>query len=134
MCPICLAFNTLIDTPNGQIFVQDVEVGMSVWTQDVSGNRTLALVEKVSKTLVPETHKVVHLILSDGRELFVSPGHPTTYGHTVGDLLTGDLYDAATVVSAGLVPYFEKFTYDILPSGQTGFYYASGIVLDSTLH
>ena len=133
MCPICLALNTLIDTPRGPVSVQDVQVGMPVWTVDKTGDRTIGVVEKVSKTKVPSTHKVVHLILSDGRELFASPGHLSVAGHKVGELAVGDLYDGATVASANLVPYTEKFTYDILPTGETGFYYANGTLLGSTL-
>ena len=76
---------------------------------------------------------MVQFVLADGRALLVSPGHPTILGRTVGDLVLGDLYDTAKVVSIELVSYGEKYTYDILPTGQTGFYFANGILLGSTL-
>lgn len=132
-CPICLAGNTLIDTPSGQVRVQDMKVGMSVWTLDRTGNRVLGVVAKTSKVPVPPTHKMVHLILDDGRELFASPGHPTVDGSTVGNLAIGNQYDGALVASTERVPYGNNATYDVLPSGETGFYWANGILLGSTL-
>ncbi len=133
ICPICLAGNTLIDTPSGLVLVKDLQVGMSVWTTDKIGQRVFAVVTKTSKVPVPPTHQMVHLVLNDGRELFVSPRHPTVDGRTVGDLVAGDLYNDASVVSAERVPYRESATYDILPSGGTGFYWANGILVGSTL-
>lgn len=134
MCPICLAKNTLISIPQGDVAVQDLKVGASVWTVDKSGKRVMGVILKTSKTLVPPTHKMVHLVLDDGRTLLVSPGHPTIDGRTAGDIVAGDMYDGAQVVSSDRVSYSEGYTYDILASGETGFYFANGILLDSTLH
>jgi hypothetical protein len=114
--------------------VQDLEVGVQVWTINKVGKKVAVPIEKVSKTQVPSMHKVVHLILSDGRELFVSPGHPAVNGRIVGDFVPNDIYEGASVVSAELVAYEYEFTYDILAAGSTGFYFANGILLDSTLH
>ncbi|MDO8572669.1 MAG: Gmad2 immunoglobulin-like domain-containing protein [bacterium] len=133
MCPICLAKNTLIDTPLGGIVVQDLVKGARVWTVNNSGKRVIGTVIETSKTPVPSNHKVVKLALDDGRTLFVSPGHPTIDGRMVGDLALGDMYDGAWVVSIDRVDYREGFTYDILSSGETGFYFANDILLDSTL-
>ena len=133
-CPICLAGEALIDTPLGSVAVKDLQVGMPIWTADSAGHRISGIVTKTSKTPVPLTHQVVHLTLDDGRELFVSPGHPTTDGRAVGEFIADDFYDGARVVSSSRVPYGDLATYDILPSGETGFYWANGILLDSTLH
>lgn len=132
-CPICLAGNTLIDTPVGQFLVKDLQIGMPVWTTDKSGQRVSGVIIKTSKVSVPPTHQMVHLVLNDGRELFVSPGHPTIDGRVVGVLASGDLYDGVSVVSVERVSYGESATYDILPSGETGFYWANGILIGSTL-
>jgi hypothetical protein len=134
MCPICLAKNTLIDTPVGAIAIQQLQTGDAVWTESTSGERVVTSVTMASKTLVPSNHKMIELILSDGRTLLVSSGHPTIDGRTVGDLISGNLYDNARVVTTKRVPYSDEYTYDILPSGETGFYFANGIPLDSTLH
>jgi hypothetical protein len=65
--------------------------------------------------------------------LFVSPGHPTADAREAGDLNPGDVLDGAVLVSAERVQYEAGHTYDLLPSGETGFYFANGIPLGSTL-
>lgn len=132
-CPICLAANTLIDTPLGTVSVQQLQKGMQIWTTDKFGNRVIGVVQKTSRVPVPPTHQMVHLILNDGRKLFVSPRHPTIDERVIGDLVIGDLYDGASVVSVERVPYGDNATYDVLPSGETGFYWANGILVGSTL-
>lgn len=132
-CPRCLAGNTLIDTPSGSVAVKDLQVGMPIWTTDSAGHRISGIVTKTSKVLVPPAHQMVRLVLNDGRELFASPGHPTIDGRSVGNLTFGNLYDGASIVSAQRVPYDESATYDVLPSGETGFYWANGVLLGSTL-
>lgn len=107
---------------------------MPIWTTDKAGHRISGVVAKTSKVLVPPTHQMVHLVLDDGRELFVSSGHPTIDGRTVGNLIADDFYDGAHVVTAKRAVYGDVATYDVLPSGATGFYWANGILLDSTLH
>ena len=133
VCPICLAKDTLIDTPLGRVAVQELQKGAPVWTVTSSGARILGTVAETSKTPVPSTHQMVRLVLEDGRTLLVSPGHPTIDGRTVGVLVAGDIYDGARVVSANRISYNEGFTYDLLVSGETGYYFANGILLDSTL-
>jgi len=132
-CPICLAADVLIDTPNGQIPVQDLREGMAVFTVDESGQRCVAVIKKVGRALVPEDHQMVYLQLDDGRELLASPGHPTADGRAMADLLPGDNIDGAHVIVVKRVPYHETATYDILPAGSTGFYWANGILIGSTL-
>ena len=133
-CPICLAGNALINTPSGLVSIKDLRVGMPIWTTDKLGRRVPGVVQKTSKVPVPPTHQIVHLVLDDGRELFVSPGHPTINGRSIGDLIAGDFYNDAHIVTAKRIVYGDTATYDVLPSGETGFYWANGILLDSTLH
>ena len=132
-CPICLAAGTLITTPQGQIAVEELQVGDSVWTVNASGERVSAMILKTSRVSVPASHQVIHVILSDGRELWASPSHPTADGRTLGDLKVGNLLDGARVDFIEHLPYEEIATYDILPSGGTGFYWANGILMGSTL-
>jgi|SRR3989344_4948296 len=133
-CPICLAKNTLIDTPSGKVVVQSLKKGDMVWTANAEGRRVANIVLEVAKTPVPATHQVVHVVLEDRRELFVSLGHPVGDGRTIGELSMGDILDGHRVKDITLVSYTEGYTYDILPSGETGFYWANGVLLDSTLH
>jgi hypothetical protein len=131
-CPICLSASTMIETPTGPVVVTALRPGMPVWTADRSGNRQAAVVVEVGNTVAPLGHRVVHLVLADGRELWVSPGHPTADGRHVGDLAVGDRFDGSQVVTAELAAYAGR-TYDLLPSGPTGFYWANGVLLGSTL-
>ena len=132
-CPICLARNTRIAVPGGFVRIQDVRAGMVVWSTDGAGHRIRAVVLRVGRTPVPATHEVVRLVLADGRTVLVSPGHPTPDGGTVGDLRAGRRFDGSRVVSARRVPYAGGFTFDLLPSGATGTYFANGVLLGSTL-
>lgn len=132
-CPICLAKHTRINTPTGEIPVEALQVGMSVWTLNRSGERVPAQILKTTQTPVPTTHQVVHIQLKDGRELFASPNHPIGDGRTIGSLSIGDILNGSLVTLAKRIPYQEQYTYDILPSGDTGLYWANDILLDSTL-
>ncbi len=132
-CPICLARGTRIATPSGEVAVEKITVGMAVWTSDAAGMRVLGRVLVVGSTPVPESHRVVHLVLGDGRTLDVSPGHPLPDGRRLGDVRAGDLVDGARVVSADLVRYYGGATFDLLTSGAKGSYWANGILIASTL-
>jgi hypothetical protein len=132
-CPICLALGTRIATPNGDVAVEDLRIGDIVWTQDVHGARVTAPLVAIGSTPVPATHEVVRLVLSDGRTVFVSPGHPTADERRVGDLHAGDIVDGVVVLSAERVRYTAGFTFDVLPAGATGAYWANGVLLGSTL-
>jgi hypothetical protein len=132
-CPICLAAATLISTPEGDIRVTDMTPGTLVWTAATDGTRVAVAVIVVGSTVVPSTHLMVHLRLADGRELLVSPGHRTADGRPLGRLAVGDDLDGSRVALWELVPYNGTRTYDLLPAGPTGEYWANGILLSSTL-
>ncbi len=132
-CAICLAAHTQIDTPHGPVAVEDLQAGDLVWTTDASGARITALVSTVTRVPVPASHKMVHVVLEDGRELWVSPGHPTTEGRRFGELQVGELLDGSRILVVERVSYEGGYTYDLLPSGGTGYYWANGILIASTL-
>ena len=132
-CPICLAVGTWIDTPRGPVAVQDLQLGDAVWTMNDAGERVPGKILKLGSVIVPSTHQVIHLVLSDGRELWASPGHPTADGQRLSNVRLNDLLDGARVILVERLSYAGGKTYDILPSGDTGFYWANGILLDSTL-
>ncbi len=132
-CPICLARGTRIATPAGDVPVEDLRAGDVVWTLGSAGARVAAPLLEVGTTPVPSTHEVVRLVLSDGRAVSVSPGHPTEDGRRVGDLRAGDALDGATVTSAERLRYGGGATFDVLPAGGTGAYWANGVLLGSTL-
>ena len=131
--PICLTRGTLLDTPAGQIPVEQLRSGMAVWTVDVSGKRIVTTILKTSATPVPPSFQAVKVSLRDGRTVTASPGHPTAEMRALGDYLAGDTLDGSCVEAIERVDYKGSFTYDILPSGGTGLYRANGILLGSTL-
>lgn len=132
--PICLSGDTRIETPNGDVSVKDIKKGMSVWTVDRTGKKIAAVVALTGKVFAPPGHKVAHIQLSDHRDIYVSPGHKVADGRKAGDLHAGDILQGATILSVNFIPYTEEYTYDILPEGETGFYFANGILLQSTIH
>ncbi len=133
-CPICLAASTLIATPGGPVRVTDVRLGLVVWTQTADGNRIAEPVIEVGSMPVPSEHLMVHLVLADGRELLASPGHRAADGRALSTLHAGDKLDGSTIATWTLAPYAGGRTYDLLPAGATGRYWANGILISSTLH
>lgn len=132
--PICLAENSVIDTPNGRVAVTAIKEGTLVWTMNRAGERVAEPVVRIGSMVAPDTHKVVHLVLEDGRELWVSPSHPTANGKPIGELGVGERLDGSVIEIFELVPYGAGRTYDLLPEGGTGLYWANGILLKSTLN
>jgi hypothetical protein len=133
-CPICLARSTHIDTPLGPTAAEDLKPGMLVWTLDARNQRVALPILKTSAVPVATGHSMIHLVMEDGREVWASAGHPTADGHSVDQLRRKSSYDGATIAETEIVPYKEEKTYDLLPGGDTGFYWANGILLGSTLH
>jgi len=132
-CPICLASYTPIDTPQGPVAVEALRPGDLVWTMEASGERAAAPILQMVRVLVPADHQMVHVVLGDGRQLWASPGHPTADGRRLADLHLGDLLDGERISWIGRLPYRLPATYDLLPSGSSGTYWAGGILVASTL-
>jgi hypothetical protein len=131
-CPICLTAGTRIDTPGGSMPVTAVRAGMTVWSTDRSGLRVRATVLDTGQARAPVGHMVLLITLADGRSVTASPGHPTADGRRLGQLRVGDELDG-TAIGSILPLAYDGFTYDLLPSGATGAYWANGILIGSTL-
>lgn len=132
-CPICLSQGTLILTPSGSIPVENLKIGMAVWTMDKFGNKIEAFILQATRTPVPRSFVALRVQLSDGRTVMASPGHPTSVGKTLAEYQVGDVIDGAKIAGINEILYNVGFTYDILPSGDTGLYWANCILLKSTL-
>jgi hypothetical protein len=130
-CPICLAAADRIATPNGEVPVAELQAGMLVWTMD-AGRRVAVPISVVSHTPAPFGHRVIRVVLADGRAVVASPGHPTGDGRRVGELNPGDLLDGSRVMTTESLPYVGD-TWDLLPLGSSGEYWADGVLLGSTL-
>ena len=133
ICPICLTRGTLVDAPGGPLAVEGLRIGDPVWTLDARGARVLGTVVAVDSSLAPAGHRVVRLVLADGREVTASPGHPLADGRSLGELRAGDTVDGSIVLAAELVAYSGARTYDLAASGPSGIYFVDGIPLGSTL-
>jgi hypothetical protein len=129
---ICLASSDRIATPSGPIQVNQLRPGMLVWTFDGSGRRVAAPILVVSHVPAPVGHQVLRVVLADGRTVEVSAGHPTGTGRLVGTLRLGDLLDGSSVMTVESIPYADD-TWDLLPAGPTGVYWANDVLLASTL-
>ncbi len=132
-CPICLARGTLIDTPSGPMPVEKLLKGMAVWTNDGAGKRLIGQVVATATTPVPVPCQLVRVRLNDGRSVAASPGHPTAEGRALGNYQVGDVLDGALVMAVEPLAYDGGATYDLLPSGGAGLYWANGVLLKSTL-
>lgn len=131
--PICLVSGTLIDTPSGPVPVERLHKGMAVWTVDDSGKRVATTVLKTTVASTPSSFRAVRVRLNDGRTVTASPGHPTAEGRALGDYLVGDTLDEALVMLVEHVTYDGGATYDLLPNGSTGLYWANRVLLKSSL-
>ena len=132
-CPVCLVRGTTIDTPAGPVPIEQLRRGMPVWTVDASGNRVAAIVLATGSTPMPPTFEVARVELGDGRTVTASPGHPTAEGRALGKYAAGDRLDGAVVVATARISNNGRATFDILPSGPTGEYWTTGVLLRSTL-
>jgi len=132
-CPICLQAGTLIDTPDGRVPIAALRPGMRVWTADEAGLRIEAIVLRTSRRAVGSPSLLVRVTLADGRNIVASAAHPTADGSHLGALLPGGILDGSGVTSVQIVPASGGVTYDLLPSGPTGSYWADGVLVGSTL-
>lgn len=129
----CLPGRTLIATPQGEIPIKDLVKGMPIWTQDKNGTKIQGEILWTFTQKLSKNHKLVQIQLADGRSVSASVGHPTLYGEGIEGLRPGDAYDGTRVTDRQILKFGEEKTYDILPSGETGIYWANRVPLTSTL-
>jgi hypothetical protein len=129
---ICLASTDSIATPSGPIPVSRLHVGTIVWTLDAAGQRVAAPVLELNHRPTPTGFHVLRLTLADGRVVEASAGHPTVGGRPVGELRTGESLDGSRLIGIEAIPYAGD-TWDLLPAGPTGGYWANGVPLGSTM-
>jgi hypothetical protein len=133
-CPICLPRTARIATPRGDVAVEELRVGDPVYSLDRAGRRVSTVVLLAGSTHAPANHVVVRVHLGDGRVVTASPGHPSADGRRMGELAPGDTLDHAHVTRVEHAPLMGDHTFDIRPAGETGAYWADGVLIGSTLH
>lgn len=129
----CLPPATRIATPTGDREIASLTEGELVWTVDAAGARVAAPIVRIRPLAAPSTHVVMRVTLDDGRVVTGSAGHPTADGRELGALVPGAALDGAQVTAIEVVPLDGDATWDLLPDGATGAYWADGVLLGSTL-
>jgi hypothetical protein len=76
---------------------------------------------------------MLRLALADRRVLVAAGTHPAADGTYLRQLRVGARHNGATIVSIGWVFSGAPATYDLLPAGGAGAYWANGILVGSTL-
>jgi Hint domain-containing protein len=133
-CPLkCLPPATRIRTPHGDVAVDELRIGDLVLTEDAQGRAVAMPLVAVHANPRSGPHALAVVELADGRVVHGSPEHPTATGATLGALVTGDLLDGARVIAVRREPFTGAATWDVLPAGPTGTYWADGVLLGSTL-
>ena len=106
---------------------------MAVFTADGDGHRIAVTVVRVGSSPAPPDHRVLTIHLSDGRSVTASPNHPTADARSLASLRPSGTLDGAVITSITSHTYQGGRTYDLLPAGPTGSYWADGVLLGSTL-
>ncbi len=132
-CPRCLDGTTRIATPDGDRAINSLSVGDIIYTETRAGTRIAAPLLEVVHVPAPPTHRLVVLSLADGRTLRVSSGHPLAVGGLIGQLAVGSEIDGSRVVARAQSIPTDAMTWDVLPAGDTGHYWANDVLLGSTL-
>ena len=131
-CPVCLPGEARIATPGGERAVSSLRAGDAIWTLDLAGERVVGRVRHAGSTLFSGPHHVVRVTLADGRVGAASGGHRTATGALLSELGPGDALSGSVVVRTERTPMAGDRTFDVLPSGPTGAYWADGVVLRSS--
>ena len=130
----CLPASAQILTSLGNRSIDLLKEGDKVITVNLKGEKVELPIKIVNKVEVLGNHTMVLLELKDGRKIQVTPGHPSVVDNkNLGEFVLGDKLDGSAIIKITDIAYTEKFTFDILPEGETGFYWADGILIGSTL-
>jgi hypothetical protein len=78
-------------------------------------------------------HHVLRVTFENGRFIEMTAGHPLADGRPLSALSPGSELMGSAVASITKVAYTHAATYDILPDSTSGAYFASGVLIGSTL-
>jgi hypothetical protein len=128
----CLPADAAIATPLGPVAVSKLRIGDLVWTATAIGTRVAAPLVAIESIPLSGDHAIARVTLDDGRTLRASSSHPLVDGTLVGAIVIGALVDGARVTTIETLPY-RGATWDLLPAGETGTYWADSVRIGSTL-
>ena len=126
----CTSGDTMIATPTGERAISSIQVGDLVYSIDAGSSKAVPVLIAQRKPVA--NHRVIELVLANGRTLHVTGAHPTADGRTFNDLHAGGQLDGVGILSAREVPFEGDATYDILPASSTGAYVANGVLIGTT--
>jgi hypothetical protein len=127
----CASPDTLIATPHGERRIADLRTGDLVYSVEGEAIRAVPIV-RVNRTPVVG-HHVLHVTFENGRFIEMTAGHPLADGRPLSELSAGSRLMGGAVASITSVAYTHDATYDILPDSTSGAYFASGVLIGSTL-
>jgi hypothetical protein len=130
----CLPATARIATPRGPVPVSQLRRGDVVWTPNALGKRVAAPIAIMVARPISGSHSLVELSLADGRVVRASVGHPDRRGRDLASYQPGDELDGSAVVQARRVDYTGDHTWDLLPAGPSGAYWADDVLMGSTLN
>jgi hypothetical protein len=133
VCSICKCASpeTPIATPHGERRIADLRPGDLVYSVDGDAIRAVPIV-RVNRTPVVG-HHVLHVTFESGRFIDMTAEHPLADGRPLSVLSAGTQLMGGVVSSVTRVAYTHPATYDILPDSTSGAYFASGVLIGSTL-
>ena len=127
----CAAPDTPIATPEGERWIADLQPGDLVYSVEGEEIRAVPIV-RVNRTPVVG-HHVMRVTFESGRSITMTAEHPLPDGRPLSTLRTGSERMGGGVSQVSRVPYRHAATYDILPDSTSGAYFASGVLIGSTL-
>jgi hypothetical protein len=127
----CASPDTPIATPHGERRIADLRAGELVYSVDGDQIRAVPIL-RVNRTPVVG-HQVLHVTFENGRFIEMTAGHPLADGRPLSALGPGSQLMGSAVVSITRVAYTHSATHDILPDSTSGAYFASGVLIGSTL-
>ncbi len=128
-CPYCVcgAWDTLVDTPDGQTYISLLAEGDVVYSLH-QGERTAVPILQTTSMSVAR-HEMVQVTYDDGTVVEMSPTHPTADGRFFKDIDP----NSKGIREVRRVPYDHDRTFDILPASDSGIYFSNGVPIGSTL-
>ena len=130
----CLPASTLIATPSGEIAINLLKESDIIFSVNAKGDKIEVPVKLTNKVLINTEHEMIMIELMDGRKLQVTPEHPSAIvSKSIDQFEVGDEFDGSTIAVKTSITYLEEYTYDILPASVTGYYWANGFLIGSTL-
>jgi hypothetical protein len=133
-CGKCLPAGTLISCPRGEVEISKLKSGDSIYTSNEKKEKISTIIQATDSVSITRTHKMIKFILEDGRILLASAEHPSADYFPLDYLKIGDKLDGSVIIYKKAAACIYSKTYDILPVGKTGTYWANGILIGSTLH